>query len=153
MTPLFPIDDPHLCYCDVLGYEPGQFNLTLRAYREADFRQETSYRYYLLQFFFTVYFRGPLFWQGMAARRGTPAETAALAPFAAKRVAQMQAAGQFHYPRHYHLESDLGPVDIIAGVSRIYAQDSAEPLSFNGKDGRWFADWPIVFEEGFPGTD
>ena len=152
MANLFPLENPDYCYCDVIAYDPGQFNLTLRAYCEPDVATRTGYRYYLVEFFFTIFYSGPFFWQGMNASRGSDEELAALAPFALERKIQMRQEGQLHFPRLYHIKGDLGSVAIIAGLCRIYAHDSPEPLSISKKDGRWYANWPIIFEEGFPGS-
>lgn len=148
----FPILDEDMVYCDVTGFDRTLFNLKLRVYREPDFRSKMGYRYYLIDFFFAIYFQGPLFWQGMAVRRGNDDEMHALAPFALDRKREMQAEGRFHYPKLYRIQSsDCGVINIIAGACRIYAHNSPEPLSFTGTDGLWFADWDIVFEEGYAG--
>jgi hypothetical protein len=152
MTSLFPIDDPELCHCDIIHYEPVQFNLKMRAYREPEFRSGQPFRYYLLDFFFAVYFQGPMFWQGMTVTRGSEADMAAIAPFALDRRQQMKTTTQLHYPKLYNIETTLGPVRIIAGIARVYAHDSVEPLSVTMKDPIWLAGWEIVYEEGLPGT-
>jgi hypothetical protein len=65
----------------------------------------------------------------------------------------MEPQGVPHYPRLYQFAAvDAPPVNVIAGIARVYAHESATPLSFNARDGHWFASWPIIFEEGLPGT-
>jgi len=152
MTNYLPILDDDVVYCDVTGFDRTLFNLKLRVYREPDFKSKMGFRYYLVDFFFAVYFQGPLFWQGMRVERGTDAQMAELAPFALDRQNEMRAEGRDHYPKLYRIHStDCGLLNVIAGACRVYAFDSPEPLSFTGTDGLWFANWDIIFEEGYAG--
>lgn len=147
---LIPIRAPERCYCDMMSFEPAQFNLKMRAYQEPDFGSAQPYRYYLFDYFFTIYFQGPLFWRGMVNRHGSDAEMGTVAPFALERKGEMQEKGMFHYPRLYHFTTESGPVNIVAGMLRVYVFDSPSPVSFIDIDGDWFAKWPIIFEEGLP---
>ena len=146
----FPLDTPEHCYCDVLLYDINQFNLKLRAYREADpLNGVDYYRYYLIDFFFTLHFQGPFFWKGMNVRQGTDSEMSGIAPFALERRQEAINENRLQVPRLYCLETDLGPVRIIASMVRIYAHNSPTPFSLHGRTGEWFASWPIIFEDGF----
>lgn len=154
MKQLFPLLKHEQCYCDVILYDKNLFNLKLRAYTEPDHVTQHHYQYYLLDFFFTIYFQGPTFWQGMSNRRGSDEEMRQLASFALDRRREMRPRGEPHFPKLYCIFPDaVDPVYIMAGVVRIYEHASTIPLAFNVGDGDWFASWPIIFEEGFPGQE
>lgn len=154
-TSLLPIADPDLCYCDTLLYDINQFNLKLRAYREPHpERGMMTYQYYVIDFFFTIFFKGQTFWKGLRNQRGSDAEMMQLVPFAIERREQMRGRKETHYPKLYRFDTlDGGIAYVMAGMTRVYTHESPMPLSIKASEKIWLASWEIVFEEGFAGDE
>lgn len=152
---LLPFVNAELCYCDVLVYDINQFNLKLRVYREPQVELGLMmYQYYVVDFFFTIFFKGQTFWQGVTNRKGTEAEMRELVSFSVERRMQMIGRKETQFPKLYVFETaDGGTAYVMAGMARVYAFESPVPLSIQGKEKVWLANWDIVYEEGFAGDE